>query len=104
MLEQPGSSRASFYPRMEWLKRFSFRLYGVAWWARHYHALTPKRHRCWTNSPQAAVLDRGRLSKQQRDSCKVKTVNKKVIKDPNGKTKVSYSGNRNLKATQLEAQ
>lgn len=73
LLEQPGSSRACFYPRMEWLKRCSLRLYVVAWWARHYGALTPKRHRCWTNSAQVGILDKGKLSKAQRQSCKVVT-------------------------------
>ncbi|CAK9055488.1 unnamed protein product, partial [Durusdinium trenchii] len=68
----------------------------TAWWARHYGALTPKRHRAWSNSPQIGILDRGRLTKAHRKGC-IKSTNRKVKTDG----KISYSGNRWLKGTQL---
>lgn len=54
-----------------------------------------KRHRAWANTKYIWLLDKGCLKKTQRDSCIVKTTNKKK----NGQKK-SYSGNKHLKATQ----
>ncbi|CAK8988995.1 unnamed protein product [Durusdinium trenchii] len=95
-IEQPRSSRLVTYPRWErFLHLFDARLWWVAWWARHYGALTPKRHICWSNTSQIGRLDRGKLSKAMRESCIVKTT-KKVNK--NGK--ITFSGNKFLKQTQ----
>lgn len=60
---------------------------------------TRKRHICWSNTSKIGVLDRGKLSKSQRESCIVKTTSKKR---KNGKT--TYSGNRFLKGTQPATQ
>ena len=56
-----------------------------------------KRHKTWSNCWMVTLLNRGVLSKKEREKCIVKTTQKKV-KD--GKT--SFSGNRFLKGTQLE--
>ena len=96
LLEQPGSSRITLYPRFDWLVARVPNLWRCAWWARHYGALTPKRHRAWSNSAKIGLLDRGRLSKAQQEKCIVKTTKRKVGQ----KGKVSFSGNRYLKGTQ----
>ena len=96
LLEQPGSSRVTMYPRFEWLCHRSLRMYRVAWWGRHYGGLTPKRHRAWGNTRSLGLLDHGRLSKLERDRCIVKTSNKHT--KPDGKR--AYCGNKFLKGTQ----
>lgn len=97
VLEQPATSRIVWYPRFEWLHRQVEKVYMTAWWARHYMALTPKRHRAWSNCPHVAKLDRGKLSREARESCPIKTTVKQH-KGP-GK-KAGYVGNKFLKKTQ----
>ena len=59
---------------------------------------TRKRHICWSNTSNIGLLDRGKLSKSQRESCIVKTTSKKK----NGKA--TFSGNKFLKGTQPATQ
>ena len=54
-----------------------------------------KRHIAWSNSRAICKLDRGRLTRHQREACLVKPTDKKVV---NGK--VVYTGNKFLKSTQ----
>ena len=96
MLEQPGSSRITLYPRFEWLRDKSMRMFRVAWWGRHYGSLTPKRHRAWGNTKMLGLLDRGRLSKADMQRCMVQTSTKKVKADGSR----YYCGNKFLKGTQ----
>lgn len=96
ILEQPASSRITIYPRFEWLVAKSRFIFRVGWWARHYGALTPKRHRAWSNTCAVGVLDRGRLSRAQREGCKVETTTKTVSRHG----KKGYCGNKFLKGTQ----
>ena len=99
LMEQPGSSRVTVYPRFEWFVSRMPNLWRAAWWGRHYGALTPKRHRAWSNSPKVGLLDRGRLSKVERERCIVKTTDRKI----NRQGKKSFAGNRFLKGTQSGA-
>ena len=55
-----------------------------------------KRHKAWANTPRIVLLDRGKLSKQQRDACVVKT----TVKTRKADGSYWYSGNRFLKQTQ----
>lgn len=55
-----------------------------------------KRHIAWSNCRKINFLDRGKLLKQQRDSCIVKSTVKKKKADGS----YSYSGNKHLKSTQ----
>ena len=57
---------------------------------------TRKRHIAWCNSRRIGFLDRGRLLKEQRASCIVKSAIKKTKSDG----KVSYTGSKFLKGTQ----
>ena len=95
LVEQPASSRIVWYPRFEWLVRKCHRMWMVGWWARHYGALTPKQHRAWSNSQGIAVLNRGKLTRQQRESCHVRT----AVKKKKG-NKTTYTGTKHLKMTQ----
>ena len=40
MIEQPGSSRAKWYPRVEHLL-LKVKSYRVGWWMKHYGSLSP---------------------------------------------------------------
>lgn len=123
LLEQPGGSVAHWHPRFEQLVASALKIYETRWWARHYGSLTPfldnvsgrlcfclegetfrakllrllprKRHKAWSNTVVVKWLNRGILTKAQRESCVVTTVNKKKVGN-----KVSYSGNKHLKKTQ----
>lgn len=95
LLEQPGSSVLPWYPRFEYLRFCGLFHWSACWWQRHYGGLTPKRHKAWSNSPVVALLNRGVLTKKERETCKVQTTNKKW---KNGKW--AFSGNRHLKKTQ----
>ena len=104
-IEQPASSRLIWYPRFEWLSHSAWSTtWQIGWWARHFKALTPKRHRAWSNSMEIGVLNRGVLTKKQRDSCPVKTTDRRVKLDATGKSKTTWSGNKNLKKTQPRPQ
>lgn len=94
-IEQPGSSRIVLYPRFTWWVRQSQRLLEVGWWARSYGALTPKRHKGFGNVRSLGVLDKGKLTRERRESCIVKST-KRIEKDG----KKQWSGNRHLKSTQ----
>lgn len=61
--------------------------------------MTRKRHRAWANTKAIGALDRGCLKRHVMKSCKVKTTTKKVVDG-----KIKFSGNKNLKGTQLGAQ
>ena len=37
----------------------------------HYMACTPKRHICWSNSPKIGGLDKGCLTKAQREEIRL---------------------------------
>lgn len=95
LLEQPGSSVLPWHPRFEYLRFCGLYHWSACWWQRHYGGLTPKRHKAWSNSPAVALLNRGVLTKKQREACKVQTTNKKW-KDG----KWAFSGNRHSKRTQ----
>ncbi|CAK9078374.1 unnamed protein product, partial [Durusdinium trenchii] len=83
-IEQPASSRLAWYPRFEWLCRSLWsKAWQIGWWARHFKALTPKRHRAWSNSKEISVLNRGVLTKKERDACPVKTTDRSVKVVPN---------------------
>jgi hypothetical protein len=58
-----------------------------------------KRHRAWANTKQIGALDRGCLRAAARKKCVLKTTIKKKKGD-----KVTYSGTKHLKSTQLEPQ
>ena len=104
-IEQPASSRLIWYPRFEWLSHSAWSTtWQIGWWARHFKALTPKRHRAWSNSMEIGVLNRGVLTKKQRDSCPVKTTDRRVKLDATGKSNTTWSGNKNLKKTQPRPQ
>lgn len=54
-----------------------------------------KRHKAWSNSPEVRFLNRGKLTKEQRESCVVTTTTKKKVGN-----KTTYAGNKFLKGTQ----
>ena len=104
-IEQPASSRLAWYPRFEWLCRSLWsKAWQIGWWARHFKALTPKRHRAWSNSKEISVLNRGVLTKKERDACPVKTTDRSVKVDASGNLKTTWSGNKHLKKTQPRPQ
>jgi hypothetical protein len=65
----------------------------------HYGAETPKPERGWTNNTNFAKLSRGKMNMKEFKSTK-KTVKKTISKQTG---KVSYSGTKDLKSTQIPA-
>lgn len=66
----------------------------------HYLAMTPKRHICWANCRKVGGLDKGKLSKEQRQEIAwtgVKSATSKVRKG-----RMTYSGTPQLRATGYE--
>lgn len=81
LLEQPGSSVLPWYPRFEYLRFCGLFHWSACWWQRHYGGLTPKRHKAWSNSPVVALLNRGVLTKKERETCKVQTTYKQEMEE-----------------------
>ena len=65
-------------------------------WMRKYRSMSFKRSSCWGNSRAVALLDCGKLSKNERRGT-LKTTHKST--DSSGR--VRYQGNANLKNTQM---
>ena len=73
-------------------------VYVCKWWMGHYRSATAKRHICWSNTRKVGALDRGTLTKVQREEIRssgVRTATTKV----NGKGKKSYTGTQFLRGT-----
>ena len=81
----------------------SLQIYVCRWWMGHYHGKTPKRHICWSNTPKIGRLDKGVLTKHQREEIRkmgVKSATTKV----NKKGGKSYSGTSALRGTGFGSQ
>ena len=72
-------------------------VFKVNWWMCHYGSESPKRHMALTNNPYAEALNRGKLTKQDRERCTKKTVIKYISKSG----RPSYKGTSQLKSTQF---
>lgn len=72
-------------------------VFKVNWWMCHYGSESPKRHMALTNNPYAEALNRGKLTKQDRERCTKKT----VIKYTSKSGRPSYKGTSQLKSTQF---
>ena len=73
-------------------------VYICKWWMGHYRSATAKRHICWSNTRKVGALDRGTLTKSQREEIRksgVKSATTKV----NRKGKKSYTGTQFLRGT-----
>lgn len=75
-----------------------FQVYVCRWWMGHYKSYTPKRHICWANSKKIGALDRGCLTKDQREEIRRTGVKSAKVKT-NKKGKKSFSGTSSLRAT-----
>ena len=64
----------------------------------HYQSASPKRHVGMTNNVWADTLNVGKLTKNVKEKCSLKTVKKTISKSG----KVGYQGNSNLKGTQFD--
>ena len=64
----------------------------------HYQSASPKRHVGMTNNVWADKLNMGKLTKNVKEKCSLKTVRKTISKSG----KVGYQGNSNLKGTQFD--
>ncbi len=69
----------------------------------HYMACTPKRHICWSNSPKIGGLDKGCLTKAQREEIRLTGIKSAKVR-VNKKGKKTYSGTSRLRGTGCRAQ
>ncbi|CAL1165837.1 unnamed protein product, partial [Cladocopium goreaui] len=98
LIEQPISSLAWYQPRLRSILRSIHKVYVCKWWMGHYRSATAKRHICWSNTRKVGALDRGTLTKSQREEIRksgVKSATTKV----NRKGKKSYTGTQFLRGT-----
>ena len=65
-----------------------------------FDALSPKRHLGLTNNVWTDKLNKGKLTKQAKKKCSLKTVDRTISKSG----KKGYKGNKSLKSTQFKPQ
>ena len=68
------------------------KVYKVSWWMCHYNSGSPKRTKAFSNSKKIGLLNKGKLLKQDRERCTVKT----TVRTKSG----GYQGSKELKSTQ----
>lgn len=85
-------------PHLEYI-RGRPQVYHFKWYMAHFGAASAKPERGWTNNPNFARLDQGKLDRKSFRGT-VKTV-KKTISKTTGKQ--SYTGTKELKGTQSGA-
>ena len=71
------------------------KVWKVAFWMRKFGALSWKRTWLWSNSRSIGALDKGRLTRQERNTARPTTTR---YRDKSGKLK--FKGNGNLKKSQ----
>lgn len=129
-VEQPGGSLFRFYPAVEWLlfecpapvpwltftiiyvNQISYSLlkhinwpalqaYRISWWMMHWGSRSPKRHTAIVNNKKFVFLNRGRLTKVQRERLAYKGTSFKPTRRYHSREgRPRWNGTKQLKETQ----
>lgn len=97
ILEQPSQSLMPRHKRLEWLVNRVAYVYEVHFWQMHYGKDCPKRTLVLSNLRTIDMLDRGVLTKAEKDVKHTLETTRKYI-DRSGVAR--FQGNCNLKSTQ----